>query len=98
MGALKCPLGLHALWGLHAAGVVGGHPPTLLRAVCPLWGGSVAFVCRGAGWGGGGLESRAPGLCGLGGPVGRGVALPRSVPLPSLGRPCNFSPLKWAGG
>ena len=29
---------------------------------------------------------RAPRLCGRGGPVGRGVALPRSVPLPSLGR------------
>ena len=29
---------------------------------------------------------RAPCLCGRGGPVGRGVALPRSVPLPSLGR------------
>ena len=38
---------------------------------CAPRGGSVAFVCRGAA--GGGL-------------VGRGVALPRSVPLPSLGR------------
>ena len=38
---------------------------------CAPRGGSVAFVCRGtAAWG----------------PVGRGVALPRSVPLPSLGR------------
>ena len=27
-----------------------------------------------------------PRLCGRGGPAGRGVALPRSVPLPSLGR------------
>ena len=53
VGALLCPLGLHALWGLRAGG------------------GSVAFVCRGAAGGG---------------PVGRGVALPRSVPLPSLGR------------
>ena len=26
MGAKHCPLGLHALWGLHAAGVVGGRP------------------------------------------------------------------------
>ena len=29
---------------------------------------------------------RTPRLCGQGGPVGRGVALPHSVPLPSLGR------------
>ena len=37
--------------------------------------------------GGGGRPVRpAPRLCGRGGPVGRGVALPRSVPLPSLGR------------
>ena len=26
VGAQHCPLGLHALWGLRAAGVVGGHP------------------------------------------------------------------------
>ena len=38
---------------------------------CAPRGGSVAFVCRGEAGGG---------------PVGRGVALPRSVPLPSLGR------------
>ena len=41
------------------------------RGGCAPRGGSVAFVCRGAAGGG---------------PVGRGVALPRSVPLPSLGR------------
>ena len=52
---------------------------------CVPRGGSVAFLCRGAGWGGGGVR-HAPRLCGRGGPVGRGVALPRSVPLPSLGR------------
>ena len=52
---------------------------------CAPRGGSVAFVCRGAGWGGGGVR-RTPRLCGRGGAVGRGVALPRSVPLPSLGR------------
>ena len=41
----------------------------------------------GGGLGGGGRPvRRAPCLCGRGGPVGRGVALPRSVPLPSLGR------------
>ena len=54
-------------------------------AGCAPRGGSVAFVCRGAGWGGGGVR-RTPRLCGRGGAVGRGVALPHSVPLPSLGR------------
>ena len=29
-------------------------PPTWLGAMRPPWDGSVAFVCRGAGWGGGG--------------------------------------------
>ena len=53
---------------------------------CAPRGGSVAFVCRGAGWGGGGGVRRTPRSCGRGGAVGRGVALPRSVPLPSLGR------------
>ena len=48
---------------------------------CGPRGGSVAFVCRGARWGGG--VRRTPCLCGQGGPVGRGVALPCSVPLPS---------------
>ena len=52
---------------------------------CGPRGGSVAFVCRGAGWGGGGVR-RTPRLCVRGGPLGRGVALPRSVSLPSLGR------------
>ena len=52
---------------------------------CAPRGGPVAFMCWGAGWGGGGVR-RTPRLCGRGGPVGRGVALPHSVPLPSLGR------------
>ena len=67
--------------------------PFSVPLVCtPCWGcaprgGSVAFVCRGAGWGGGGGGvRRARRLCGRGGPVGRVVALPRSVPLPPLGR------------
>ena len=52
---------------------------------CAPRGGSVAFVCRGAGWGGGACA--VPPVCAAGGgPVGRGVTLPRSVPLPSLGR------------
>ena len=38
MGAQHCPLGLHALWGLRAAGVVwgrprGGWPATVVRGV-----------------------------------------------------------------
>ena len=52
-----CPLGLHALWGLRAVGVVGGRPPTWLGAVRPPWGGSVAFVCRGAGCRAGGRST-----------------------------------------
>ena len=38
VGAQHCPLGLHALWGLRAAGVVGGRPR----------GGWPAVVVRGA--------------------------------------------------
>ena len=50
----------------------------------------MAFVCRGVGLGGGGGgPCAAPPVCAAGGPVGRGVALPRSVPLPSLGRQQN---------
>ena len=67
VGALLCPLGLHALWGLRAAGRVCG------------------VRVPGGGLGGRGVR-RAPRLCGRGGPGGRGFALPRSVPLPSLGR------------
>ena len=54
VGAHHCPLGLHALWGLRAAGLVGGRPrggwpATVVRGVwCQalslpqppvLWGG-----------------------------------------------------------
>ena len=52
---------------------------------CAPRGRSVAFMCRGAGWGGGACAV-PPGCAAGGGPVGRGVALPHSVPLPSLGR------------
>ena len=52
---------------------------------CAPRGGSVAFMCWGAGWGGGACTV-PPGCAAGGGPVGRGVALPHSVPLPSLGR------------
>ena len=53
---------------------------------CAPRGGSVAFMCRGAGFGGGGACAVPPGCAAGGGPVGRGVALPHSVPLPSLGK------------
>ena len=54
---------------------------------CAPRGGSVAFTCWGAGWGGGGGACAVPpGCAARAGPVGRGVALPHSVPLPSLGR------------
>ena len=53
---------------------------------CAPRGGSVAFLCLGAGWGGGGACAVHPVCAAGGGSVGRGVALPHSVPLPSLGR------------
>ena len=58
VGALHCPIGLHALWGLRAVGVVGGRPrggwpATVVRGVwCQalspprppvLWGGRPGF-------------------------------------------------------
>ena len=52
---------------------------------CAPRGGSVAFMCWGAGWGGGACAV-PPSCAAGGGPVGRGVSLPHSVPLPSLGR------------
>ena len=52
---------------------------------CAPRGGSVAFTCWGAGWGGGACAV-PPGCAAGAGPVGGGVALPHSVPLPSLGR------------
>ena len=86
VGAQHCPLGPQALWGLRAAGVVGSRLPTWLGAVRPPWGGSVAFVCRGAAWGGGGASSPCPPFVRPGGACRAGVALPCSVPLLSLGR------------
>ena len=73
------------------AGVRVWGPFSVPSACTPCGGcaprvGSVAFVCRGAGWGGGGACAVPPVCAAGGGPVGPGVALPRSVPLPSLGR------------
>ena len=86
VGAQHCPLGLHALWGLRAAGLVGGRPrggwpATVVKGVwCQalslprlpiLWGGQPGFRDR-----------RAPGA------VGGGVGTqhrPHSV------RPCGLA-------
>ena len=68
VGALLCPLGRHALWGLRAAGRVRG------------------VRVPGGGLGGGGACAVPLGCAAGGGAVGRGVPLPHSVPLPSLGR------------
>ena len=62
---------------------------------CAPRGGSVAFMCWGAGWGGGACAV-PPGCAAGGGPVGREVALPHSVPLPSLGRQQSGCPWRCA--
>ena len=52
----------------------------------PRGAGPWRSCAGGQAWGGGGGRAPRPSFVRLGGPVGRGVALPRSVPLPSLGR------------
>ena len=84
VGAQHCPLGLHALWGLRAAGMVGGRPrggwpATVLRGVwCQalflprppvLWGGQPGF-----------RDPCVPGV------VGAGVG---TQPRPHGARPCG---------
>ena len=66
----------------------GGGPSPYLACGCapPVGRVRVVRVPEGGLRGGGRPVRRAPRLCGRGGAVGRGVALPRSVPLPSLGR------------
>ena len=59
VGAQHCPLGLHALWGLRAAGVVGGRPrggwpATVVRGA---WCQALALSQPPALWGG------RPGFC-----------------------------------
>ena len=86
-----CPSACPALvpcsvWRAFGGAVRSRFPPTWLGAGRPPWGGSAAFVCRGAGWGGGAARAPCPLVVRPGGPVRPGVALPRSVPLPSLGR------------
>ena len=54
VGAQHCPLGLHALWGLRAAGVVGGRPrggwPTTV--VWGVWCQALSLYWRPVLWGG----------------------------------------------
>ena len=75
-------------------------PPTWPGAVCSPWGGSARLGRSSAGgWGGGGGAACAPfpPTVRPGWPVGSGVALPRSVPLPSLGRQQSRSPWRRSG-
>ena len=54
MGAQHCPLGLHAPWGLRAAGVVGGRPRGRLPAtiVRGVWCHALSLPRLSAHWGG----------------------------------------------
>ena len=56
-----------------------------------------AFLRRGVGRGGGPTCAPCPLTVRLGGPMGRGVALPCSVPLPSLGRQQSGCPWRRSG-
>ena len=91
VGAQHCPLGLHALWGLRAAGVVGGRPRRRLPAsvVRGVWCQALSLPRPPVLWSG------QPGFrdpCVLGA-VGAGVGTqhrPHSVPpcglaLPAVG-------------
>ena len=60
-GPYTVPLACTPCGGCVPRGVVGGRPPTWLGAMRPPWGGSVAFVSRGAGQGGGRHVDRSPG-------------------------------------
>ena len=59
------PCSIWLAWG--GGAVRSRFPPTWLGAVRPPWGGSVAFVCRGAGLGGGGSPCAGPPVCAAGG-------------------------------
>ena len=84
LGAQHCPLGLHALWGLRAAGVVGGHPrggrpASVVRGV---WCQALSLSQPPALWGG---RPRFCDRCVLGA-VGAG---PGTQHLPHSVRPCG---------
>ena len=86
LGGLPGPA-IHVLWG-RACGC--GGPALSPRPARPVGaarrGAGLWRSCAGGRAGGGGSVRGTPQLCGRGGPVGRGVALPHFVPLPSLGR------------
>ena len=85
VGARHCPLGLHALWGLRTAEVVGGRPrrgwpATVVRGV---WCQALSLLQPAVPWGG---QSGFRDLCAPGA-VGAGVGTqhqPHSV------RPCGL--------
>ena len=78
---------IHVLWA-RACGC--GGPALSPRPASPVGaarrGAGPWRSCAGGRAGGGGACAVPPGCAAGGGPVGRGVALPHSVPLPSLGR------------
>ena len=87
-GPNTVPLACTLYGGCVPRGWLGAVPLPGLGLCAPrgagLWRSCAGGRARGEG--GGAPVRRAPRLCGRGGAVGRGVALPRSVPLPSLGR------------
>ena len=85
VGAHTVPLACTPCGGCVPQGWWGAVPLPGLGLCAPRGAGPWRSCGGGRAWGGGGV-CRAPRLCGRGGPVGRGVALLRSVPLPSLGR------------
>ena len=59
-----CPVPVPcSVWRALGGAVRSRFPPTWLGAVRPPWGRSVAFVCRGAGWGGGAARAPCPPIC-----------------------------------
>ena len=85
-GPYTVPLACTPCVGCVPRGLWGAVPLPGLGLCAPRGAGPWRSCAGGrAGGGGGRPVRRAPRLCGWGGPVGRGVALPRSVPLPSLG-------------
>ena len=86
VGSITVPLACTPSGGCVPRGWWGAVPLPGL-GLCPPVGHVRGVRVPGGGLGGGGRSVRcAPRLCSRGGPVGRGVALPHSVPLPSLGR------------
>ena len=87
VGAKHCLLGLHALWGLGAAGVVGGRPLPGLGLCAPRGAGLWRSCAGGRGGVGGGGACAVPPVCAAGGGLYGGGSL---CLVPSL---C----LPWAG-